>query len=66
MESQLLLFDAGEFADIFTGPEFTVYPRLFLECDLRGRSRRERMQDGASAELELAPWTPRIIRLRES
>ena len=34
VESQLLLFDAGEFADLFAGPEFTVYPRLFLECDL--------------------------------
>jgi ribosomal protein S18 acetylase RimI-like enzyme len=36
VESQLLLFDAGEFAETFAGPEFTVYPRLFLECDLRG------------------------------
>ena len=34
VESQLLLFDAGEFADLFAGPECTVYPRLFLECDL--------------------------------
>ena len=31
VESQLLLFDAGEFRDIFAGPEFSIYPRLFLE-----------------------------------
>lgn len=35
VESQLLLFKAGEFADLFTGPEFSIYPRLFLECNLR-------------------------------
>jgi ribosomal protein S18 acetylase RimI-like enzyme len=35
VESQLLLFNAGEFASVFRGPEFTIYPRLFLECDLR-------------------------------
>src|ERR1017187_3037021 len=38
VESQLLLFDAGEFADIFRGPEFTIYPRLFLDHDLRASS----------------------------
>jgi ribosomal protein S18 acetylase RimI-like enzyme len=36
VESQLLLYDAGQFAGLFKGPEFKVYPRLFLECDLRG------------------------------
>ena len=56
VESQLLLFDAGEFADLFAGPEFNVYPRLFLECDLR------RLEDRSGAdipaELELLAWTP--------
>lgn len=37
IESQLLLSGAGEFAGIFSGPEFRVYPRLFLECDLSPR-----------------------------
>lgn len=60
VESQLLLFDAGEFADLFAGPEFTIYPRLFLECDLRstvaaspaGATELESIPD-----LELTPWT---------
>ncbi len=63
VESQLLLFDAGEFADVFAGPEFTIHPRLFLECDIRrpkivtsdavGTEARD-----LSPELVLAPWTP--------
>jgi ribosomal protein S18 acetylase RimI-like enzyme len=62
IESQLLLFDAGEFADIFTGPEFTLYPRLFLECNLR-RPISETPASSAPlyevpAEFELLPWSP--------
>lgn len=61
VESQLLLFDAGEFADVFAGPEFKVYPRLFLECDLRAAPDSA---EGANpdapdvpAGLALTPWT---------
>ena len=61
VESQLLLFDAGEFADLFAGPEFTVYPRLFLECNL-GRPAALPAADvpaqDTPADLELLPWTP--------
>src|ERR1017187_1486395 len=61
VESQLLLFEAGEFADIFSGPEFTVHPRLFLECDL-GRPGALPAADvpaqDTPADLELLPWTP--------
>jgi len=63
VESQLLLFDAGEFADLFAGPEFTVYPRLFLECNLVAK-RETLLADavadplsGVPAELELLLWT---------
>jgi len=53
--------DAGEFADLFAGPEFTVYPRLFLECDL-GRPAALPAADvpaqDTPADLELLPWTP--------
>ena len=63
VESQLLLFNAGEFADLFASPEFTIYPRLFLECDLAGK--REGLLanavadplSGVPAELELSLWT---------
>ena len=60
VESQLLLFDAGEFADIFAGPEFTIYPRLFLECNLRKPidvPTAMASNHSVPAELELSAWT---------
>lgn len=60
VESQLLLFDAGEFAGIFSGPGFTIYPRLFLECDLSALSHASRLLDDSARslppELEMTPW----------
>ena len=64
VESQLLLFDAGEFADVFSGPGFTVYPRLFLECSflrptaIRPATSIERVPDGVPSDLELKLWAP--------
>jgi hypothetical protein len=56
VESQLLLFDAGEFADVFNGPEFTIYPRLFMECDI---PRQDDVEASATpADLEVSPWNP--------
>jgi ribosomal protein S18 acetylase RimI-like enzyme len=57
VESQLLMFDAGEFADLFQGREYMVCPRLFLECDIRGRLGAAQ-QDGVPPALELTPWMP--------
>jgi ribosomal protein S18 acetylase RimI-like enzyme len=57
LESQLLLFESGEFADLFAGPEFTLYPRLFLECELAPRTEPEAQQP-IPADLELASWNP--------
>ncbi len=34
VESQLLLYDEGTIDETFTDAGFTLYPRLFLECDL--------------------------------
>jgi ribosomal protein S18 acetylase RimI-like enzyme len=62
VESQLLLFDAGEFADLFAGPEFTMYPRLFLECDFNGQryplsaDETEAHLFDVPADLELSLW----------
>ncbi len=60
VESQLLLFNAGEFADLFTGPEFTIYPRLFLECDIRGFDAAAvgliKLISELPPELEMSPW----------
>jgi ribosomal protein S18 acetylase RimI-like enzyme len=66
VESQLLLFDAGEFAGLFAGPEFTIYPRLFLECDLRkpihvlpaATPALESPPPDVPPDLELSAWTP--------
>ena len=52
VESQLLLFDAGEFASLFRGPEFSIYPRLFLELDLR----KSALDAEVPRDYELAPW----------
>jgi ribosomal protein S18 acetylase RimI-like enzyme len=57
VESQLLLFNAGEFADLFAGPEFAIYPRLFLESDLRKTIEVLPATSGVPPELELSPWT---------
>src|SRR6266702_909277 len=62
VESQLLLFEAGEFADLFDGPEFTIYPRLFLECELRKpvdvrTAGSPAAATGVPAELELSTWS---------
>jgi ribosomal protein S18 acetylase RimI-like enzyme len=60
VESQLLLFNAGEFADVFAGPEFAVYPRLFLECDLLRpvavTPAAEAHTYGVPPDLELSAW----------
>jgi len=63
VESQLLLFDSGEFADLFAGPEFTLHPRLFLERELR-RPVEVTAAPGSAAsahvlppELEFTPWS---------
>ena len=61
VESQLLLFDAGEFAQTFAGPEFSVYPRLFLECGLRGLAAAGLAAGPAHDPppwLTLTPWAP--------
>ncbi len=60
VESQLLLFDAGEFASLFNGPEFAIYPRLFLERGLRKPMAVPSALaiDSLPPELELTPWIP--------
>ncbi|HEX6509002.1 MAG TPA: GNAT family N-acetyltransferase [Chloroflexota bacterium] len=54
VESQLLLFNAGEFQGLFSGPEFAVHPRLFLGLELRATASAVSMPAG----LVLAPWIP--------
>src|SRR5450631_3742584 len=56
VESQLLLFHAGEFADLFVGDEFTIYPRLFLETALRKTVNGSPALSDVPAELDLTLW----------
>jgi ribosomal protein S18 acetylase RimI-like enzyme len=56
VESQLLLFNSGEFADLFRGPEFTIHSRLFLERELL-RPVEVTAVRAPSQELELVQWT---------
>ena len=60
IESQLLLYDAGEFAELLSGSGCIVYPRLFLECDLATCNLRgaESTPIAVPSDLELAPWAP--------
>jgi ribosomal protein S18 acetylase RimI-like enzyme len=58
VESQLLLFNAGQFAEIFAGPGFTVYPRLFLECELRAERAQQAQGKEVPPHLALTPWGP--------
>jgi ribosomal protein S18 acetylase RimI-like enzyme len=56
VESQLLLFNSGEFADLFRGKEFEVHPRLFLERELQ-RPIEVAPARELPPELELSQWT---------
>ena len=65
VESQLLLFDAGEFAGVFAGTQYTIYPRLFLGCDIRrpalvpsGTVQAEDSGSQIPPDLALTQWTP--------
>ncbi|MDR3744672.1 MAG: GNAT family N-acetyltransferase [Acidobacteriaceae bacterium] len=68
VESQLLLFDAGRFARIFAEPVFTVYPRLFLECNLSGYraalAARSRLSAQGSAQQADSREAPADLELR--
>ena len=52
IEAQLLLYDAGTLPPLF--PEFTVYPRLFLESTLDPPP----IPAAIPADFELCPWAP--------
>lgn len=56
VESQLLLFNAGEFADILKGPDYAVHPRLFLEYELKPPQDDLLYSQAVPDDLELAPW----------
>jgi ribosomal protein S18 acetylase RimI-like enzyme len=57
VESQLLLFQSGEFSGLFAGPGYTIYPRLFLECDIRAHSDRQTAGRELPEDLEITQWS---------
>ncbi|GAC1356562.1 MAG: hypothetical protein NVSMB3_02870 [Acidobacteriaceae bacterium] len=56
IESQLLLYDSGSFAQIFKGEGFTTFPRLFTERDLSSAGAWDTPVDTASG-LSLRRWS---------
>ena len=66
IESQLLLYDEGATSTVFTAQGFSIYPRLFMECQLRHPApsfgSHTRLQNGLppaslSSELAFRQWT---------
>jgi ribosomal protein S18 acetylase RimI-like enzyme len=65
IESQLLLFEEGSLSPTFTEAGFSIYPRLFLECELpepKTTISGNLATALASADLELAPWAPGLYQ----
>ncbi|ADW69930.1 GNAT family N-acetyltransferase [Granulicella tundricola] len=63
IESQLLLFEEGQISPAFTSSGFTIYPRLFLECDLPATPIPTPSHDIlATANLDLIPWSPNLYQ----
>ncbi|HXC95591.1 MAG TPA: GNAT family N-acetyltransferase [Edaphobacter sp.] len=57
VESQLLLYDAGSIDDTFLAAGFALYPRLFMEFDLR--SQQHLIPPAVlPSHVELASWSP--------
>ncbi|QNI38656.1 GNAT family N-acetyltransferase [Edaphobacter sp. 4G125] len=56
IESQLLLYEAGQIEGCFREAGFSRYPRLFMELDLTGLI-DPTPQPERIAELELLPWS---------
>ncbi len=62
IESQLLLYESGSVDEVFLKSGFAMYPRLFMEFDLKGHDSREaagehRAQEVPSYGVELMRWT---------
>jgi ribosomal protein S18 acetylase RimI-like enzyme len=57
IEAQLLLFDTGVLSPLFTRAGFRIYPRLFLECELR-QPQPSLAAPALPASLELCAWAP--------
>ena len=56
VESQLLLYDAGVLAPLFSDHGFAVYPRLFMECDLLQTGARIAAPPPLAPTMQIRPW----------
>lgn len=57
IESQLLLYEAGEIDEEFQKAGFALFPRKFLELDLQEERQPWVRDRGLPADMELAPWS---------
>jgi ribosomal protein S18 acetylase RimI-like enzyme len=55
IESQLLLFDQGVNNAVFTNHGFSIYPRLFMECEIRPA--RQHPPASLPENMQLRQWT---------
>ncbi len=57
IESQLLLYDAGAINEVYATAGFEMFPRRFLELNLKEYVQSGRPQPEIPVELELSRWT---------
>lgn len=58
IESQLLLYDVGAIDETFTSAGFAMFPRRFLELDLRANVSLPPRSIAVPEDIELSPWSP--------
>ena len=63
IESQLLLYDEGINNPVFVNHGFTIYPRLFMECNLR--SKPNALNGGSKPPVALPLNLPSNLQLRQ-
>lgn len=56
VESQLLLYDEGVLASMFSYQGFAVYPRLFMECDLLRPWTKAVQAPPLDRSIQMRPW----------
>lgn len=65
IESQLLLYDEGVNNHVFTNQGFRIYPRLFMECDLKAALKDAAGAENASASILPSSIPPSNIHVRQ-
>ena len=62
IESQLLLYTAGETQKVFSKADFRIYPRLFMETDVSFGALLKAAPELVESGIELCPWSPGLYQ----